>query len=58
MKTRNDLCGVALGNQAQMLTLRRRGTAKQCIYEFAKDSPWLFAPFADLSSGKYGLPVL
>jgi hypothetical protein len=45
------------GNRAQMLTLRRRGTAKQCTYEVAKDSPWLFSPFADLTSGKYGSPL-
>ena len=45
------------GAQVRALTLRRRGTTVLHTYAVAANSPWMFAPFADLTSGKYGSPV-
>lgn len=45
------------GAPVRALTLRRRGTAARHTYAVAVNSPWMLAPFADLTSGKYGAPV-
>lgn len=44
------------GHSVRALTMRRRGTSLRQTYAVAVDSPWMFAPFADLTSGKYGAP--
>ncbi|OYT92272.1 MAG: hypothetical protein CFE43_09310 [Burkholderiales bacterium PBB3] len=44
------------GHHPRVLTLRRRGTSLRCSYQIVSNGPWLFAPFSDLTSGRYGSP--
>lgn len=45
-----------VGGTVMALTLQKRGTSIRHTYAVSATGPWLFAPFADLTAGKFGRP--